>query len=202
MKTGWEVVSDFEAAIAEYTGAPLVVCTNSGTAALLLALEWEMANHGTCNVFLPKRTYISVPHAVHRAGFSVQWDAERFEGIYRLRPTNVWDCALRFTAGMYRRGSQMCVSFAAAKTLGIEQGGAILHDDEGADLWLRRMRFDGRTPGLHPSQETDMLVGHHCPMLPSIAAQGLLRLAHLPRSNADQVRNDYPDLSRFDCWRP
>jgi len=37
---------------------------------------------------------------------------------------------------------------------------------------------------------------------PSIAAQGLLRLHHLQRNNPDQVRTDYPDLSKFaDTWR-
>ena len=193
----YEVTRRFEHALGEYTGAPYVVCVNSCTAALLLACEW----HSETTIEIPKRTYISVPHSVVLAGHKVAWGAERFEGAYQLKPLPVWDCALRFTSRMYIHGQYQCISFAAAKILGIEQGGAILHDDPTFDVWARRMRFDGRTEGLHPSEEKDMLIGHHCLMLPSIAAQGLLRLHHMPKHNPDQVRDDYPDLSRFTVWR-
>ena len=97
---------------------------------------------------------------------------------------------------MYVAGQYQCVSFAAAKILGIEQGGAILHDNPEADVWFRRMRFDGRTEGVDPRDDTFDLVGHHCIMLPSISAQGLLRLHHLPKHNEDMPDYPYPDLSK------
>ena len=153
-------------------------------------------------VSIPKHTYVSVPNAIKLAGCFVVFRNEKWRGSYQLKPFPVWDCALRFTSGMYVAGQFQCVSFAAAKILGIEQGGAILHDDMQADVWFRRMRFDGRTEGVDPREDTFDLVGLHCIMLPSIAAQALLRLHHLPRHNPDQVRDDYPDLSRFaDTWR-
>lgn len=204
MQNPYTVTRDFEDAISEYTGAPYVVCVNSGTAALQLAIQWCA---GSANprpiVTIPRRTYVSVPNAVKLAGCSVAFRDENWQpGIYRLWPYPVWDCALRFTSGMYQAGQYMMVSFAAAKILGIEQGGAILHDNAEADAWFRRMRFDGRTEGVDPREDTFDLVGLHCIMLPSIAAQGLLRIHHCKRENADMPVYDYPDLSRFaDTWR-
>lgn len=201
MQNPYQVTRDFEQTIAEYTGAPYVVCVNSGTVALQLAVMWTMSGQGLSYVEIPRRTYVSVPNAISRAGYSVTWRDEDWHGIYQLWPVPVFDCALRFTSDMYRTGQFQCVSFAAAKILGIEQGGAILHDNAAADAWLRRMRFDGRTEGVDPMEDTFDLVALHCIMLPSIAAQGLLRLHHLPKHNADKVQT-YPDLSRFaETWR-
>jgi pseudaminic acid cytidylyltransferase len=54
----------------------------------------------------------------------------------------------------------ICVSFHWSKTLGeFRQGGAILHDNEEADAWLRRARFDGRTEGVAPKDDTSTLLG-------------------------------------------
>ena len=95
----------------------------------------------------------------------------------------------------------VCVSFHAAKTLGIEQGGAILHDNKEADAWLRRARFDGRTEGVAPKDDRFDMIGWHCYMNPSTAAQGLLRLHSLPRDNAPLPNDDYPDLSQMEIFR-
>ena len=195
----YEVTRRFEAALCEYTGAPFAVAVNSGTAALLLACQ---AFPGRTTVTVPARTYCSVPMAVIRAGHRVTMPEIAWRGAYRLDPLPVWDCARRFTSGMYRAGQVQCLSFATTKILGIEQGGAILHDGSPAlDRWFRRMRFDGRTEGVDPHAETFDLIGHHCIMLPSIAAQLLLKLHHLPRHNPDMGEHDYPDLSKQPAFR-
>ena len=150
--------------------------------------------HQARHITVPRRTYISVPLAVMHADAEILWDDEPWAGAYQLKPLPVWDCALRFTSGMYRAGQYQCVSFAAAKILGLEQGGAILHDNRDADLWFRRMRFDGRTPHTEVADDDISVLGYHFPMLPSTAAALNLRLHHLPRHNADQVR-EYPDAS-------
>ena len=207
----YQVTRDFEAALCDYTGARYAVAVNSCTAALLLCVEWHH-RYGRRNVVsIPRHTYCSVPQAILRAGSAVAWRDEDWRGAYQLQPLPVWDCARRFTSGMYDRVSQgayginsgqfMCVSFSAAKILGIEQGGAILHDDASADDWFRKMRFDGRTEGTLPAPDTVTLVGHHFIMLPSIAAQALLRLAHLPRDNPDMEDYPYPDLSQCGAFR-
>lgn len=194
----WGAVKEFEKALCQYTGARYAVAVSSCTAALQLALEWcdrhDISRPQTC-VSIPKRTYVSVPCAVRNAGCWVNWRDEDWKGVYQLKPYPVWDCALRFTSGMYAQGQFLCVSFAAAKILGAEQGGAILHDSTEADPWLRRMRYDGRNEGLQPAEDDFTVIGHHFPMIPSIAAELHLRLSHLPQDNADQIRT-YPDLSK------
>lgn len=204
MKNPYQVTRDFESALCEYTGAPYAVAVNSCTAALLLSLLWFRNGHFNrvgMEISIPKHTYVSVPMAIKNAGMKVVFREESWSGIYELFPLPIWDCARRFTSGMYRTEQFQCVSFAAAKILGIEQGGAILHDNPWADLWFRRMRFDGRTEGVDPREDHFDIVGHHCIMLPSIAAQGLLRLHHLPKNNPDMEDYPYPDLSKHPAFQ-
>lgn len=189
----FDVVRQFEAEVARYTGAPYCVAVNSCTMALLLACAWHQVNE----VSLPKLTYVGVPMSVIHAGGRVVFDDRDWQGSYSLNPYPIRDSARRFTSGMYREdccGFQ-CVSFHWSKILGIQQGGAILHDDPVADIWLRKARFDGRTEGVAPKDD-HFTLGWHCYMSPEIAAEGLVRLSFLPQHNADLPRSDYPDLSK------
>ena len=219
MSSPYQVTKDFEAALCAYTGAKYAVAVNSGTAALLLSVQWQIRDGRVVGedgivykitvtnnvpvyavVEIPRRTYVSVPCAILQAGARIAWRDEEWEGEYKLKPLPVWDSARRFTSGMYREGQFQCVSFAAAKILGAEQGGAILHDNAEADAWFRRMRFDGRTEGVDPLQDTFDLVGHHCIMIPSVAATLLVRLHHLHKYNADLPHYEYPDLSKHPAF--
>ena len=204
----YQVTESFERALCAYTAAPYAVAVNSGTAALLLAVQWasertrfEEDIYGRKPVEIPRRTYVSVPCAIKLAGCNVAWRDEEWTGEYQLKPLPVWDSARRFTAAMYRPHQMQCVSFAAAKILGAEQGGAILHDNKDADAWFRRMRFDGRTEGVNPLKDTFDLIGHHCLMIPSVAATLLVRLYHLPKHNADLPHYEYPDLSQHPAFK-
>jgi dTDP-4-amino-4,6-dideoxygalactose transaminase len=211
------VTKDFEKAIGEYTDAPYVVAVNSCTMALLLAVAWHIRQHRTIAegadrlayfeppwIEIPKRTYVSVPMSIIHAGGRPTFRDEDWVGSYRLNPLEVWDSARWFTSGMYG-GGMVCVSFHAAKTLGIEQGGAILLDDPEAEEWLRRARFDGRKEGVTPDDQAAWggftQVGWHCYMNPSTAAQGLLKLHSLPRHNAPLPNDDYPDLSQMEIFK-
>lgn len=200
----YQVTRDFEAALCEYTGARYAVAVNSCTAALQLSVRWCDRHDNPrpmTGITIPRHTYVSVPQAIIRAGCWVAWSENSWKGEYQLYPFPVWDCARRFTSGMYRMGEFQCVSFSASKILGMEQGGAILHDNELADPWFRRMRFDGRTEGVDPRDDIFEEVGEHCIMLPSVAAQGLLRLHHLPLVNEDLGDYPYPDLSRHKAFK-
>ena len=200
----YAVTEQLEDALCEYTGADYAVCVNSASAALTLAVKWHTpkAPGPLQGINIPRRTYVSVPCAILNAGpFWVTWRDEVWRGEYQLNPLPVWDSARRFTSGMYRKGQFQCVSFSTSKILGIEQGGAILHDNEEADAWFRKMRFDGRSEGVSPHEDTFDVVGHHCIMLPSIAAQLVLKLHHLPKYNEDLPRYDYPDLSKHKAFQ-
>jgi len=216
-----KVTVDFEQELCRYTGAPYAVAVNSCTMALLLAVAWHLRNSTTVDrilwrygskgdldvcarplIEIPKRTYISVPMSIIHAGGRPTFRDEGWEGSYQLRPLPVWDSARYFTGRMYVLGGEMiCVSFHASKTLGLEQGGAILHDNPEADEWLRRARFDGRTEGLAPKDDAFDQVAWHCYLNPSTAAQGILKLHSLPRHNAPLPNDDYPDLSQLEIFK-
>lgn len=216
MSNAFRVVRDFEAALCEYTGAPYAVTTTSCTMALLLAVSYHLQKNRWLAmeadmllrfperppVEIPKRTYVGVPMAIIHAGGRPTFRDEEWVGSYRLKPLPVWDCARIFTSGMWDRpGGMACVSFHWAKTLGIQQGGAILHDNAEADAWLRKARFDGRTDGVPPKQDVFNVLGWHAYMSPEVAAAGLVRLANLPRHNDPIPVDDYADLSEIELFR-
>jgi dTDP-4-amino-4,6-dideoxygalactose transaminase len=200
----FDVVRQFEAALCDYTGAKYAVTVNSCTMALLLAMAVHrkaIAKGFTDVVSLPKRTYVSVPMSVIHAGYEPTFRDEQWTGCYQIEPLPVWDFARRFTSGMFVPGQMQCVSFHWSKILGIQQGGAILHDNPYADEWLRRARFDGRREGVPPKDDDFDMIGWHCYMSPEIAAEGLVRLRFLPKRNADLPNDDYPDLSTMRIFR-
>ena len=195
----YQITADFERELCVYTGAPFAVAVNSCTAALQISVMW-CSDMYAVRIEIPKRTYVSVPNAIVNAGCKVVWRDEVWHGCYKLKPLQVWDCARRFTSGMYIHGQYQCVSFSTTKILGLEQGGAILHDNPDFDKWARQMRFDGRNEGVDQREDTFDMVGLHCIMLPSTAATLLLKLYHLPKHNDDMWDYPYPDLSRFKIW--
>lgn len=223
----FQVVRDFERALCEYTGAPYAVTTTSCTMALLLAVAWYLRAQPRAamqndpqtvyaiarpTVEIPKHTYVGVPYAIQEAGGRPTFRDENWgaRGFYRLWPLPIWDCARLFTGRMYTQcaegaechSNMLCVSFHWSKTLGIQQGGAILHDNPAADEWLRRARFDGRAEGVVPSKDTFPLSrAWHAYMSPETAAAGLVRLANLPRNNDPIPADDYPDLSEMAVFR-
>lgn len=212
----FKIVKDFENAVAEYTGAPYCVCVNSCTNALFLCLKYHYNNRLTgygyyndlvTDIEIPKYTYLSVPMQIKHAGYSVKFRDENWEGIYQLKPFNIWDAARRFRADMFIEyfenlnvNRYICVSFHWSKILGIQQGGAILHNDLEFDIWARKARFDGRTEGIKPKDDKPIL-GWHMYMSPEIAAEGLVRLMHLPKNNLDLPNDDYPDLSQLEIFK-
>jgi dTDP-4-amino-4,6-dideoxygalactose transaminase len=204
MADPFKVVRDFEAALCEYTGAKYAVTTNSCTMALLLAVAWHMRGleyDADRVVSIPKRTYVGVPQSIIHAGAKVEFRDEDWFGWYQLKPLPVWDSARLFTKDMYCTGKFFCVSFHATKILADTQGGAILHDDPGADAWLRRARFDGRTEGVPPIADKFDMVGWHCYMSPDVAARLTHKLATLPAHTPPLPNDNYPDLSLVEAFK-
>ena len=230
-----QVTKDFEKALCDFTGAPFAVTTTSCTMALQLAVAWHLhGKHGTDpytrpgglgesvdEVEIPRRTYCGVPMAIIHAGGWPTFRDDVWWGSYQLSPLPVWDSARWFTSGIWNKHETyqedvrspqgpalpfVCVSFHWSKTLGVQQGGAILHADPEADRWLRMARFDGRQEGVHPKDQKEWIIGHHAYMSPEVAAAGLVRLANLPRHNeplpwGPGTDSDYPDLSQLEIFR-
>ena len=185
-----QVTRDFEAAVAAYCGSRYAVAVNSCTAALLLCCAY----HEVDEVEIPARTYVGVAQSILNAGGRVKFRHEEWRGAYHLRPYPIVDAARRFTSSMHQRGMFTCISLHVSKICGVDQGGVILHDDPVADPVLRKMRFDGRTEGVHPKDD-DFCRGFHCYLSPSVAAQALWKLSTLPMHNCDLPNSDYSDLS-------
>lgn len=171
---------------------------------------------------IPKHTYVGVPMSIIHAGGWPCFREERWVGAYQLAPLPVIDSARWFTGDMYNWMAEniighapgkailgrgfICCSFHWKKTLGVEQGGVILHDDPEADAWLRRARFDGRSEGVNPKEDIFAHIGWHAYMSPETAAAGLVRLASLPKHNAPLpwgpgTDSDYPDLSTLEVFK-
>ena len=202
----YQVVKDFEKAIAEYTGAKYAIAVSSCTEALLLACAYrlkDISKEDLPIVSIPKHTYVGVPMSIIHAGGIIRFRDEEWVGLYELQPHNIWDAAKWLTSGMYKTVEELkknpivCISLHWAKTLSVGWGGVILHNDEEADTWMRRARFDGRTEGVHPSEDKFDQLGWHCIMSPAQAAEALTRLSFLPKHNNPIPADGYPDLSKF-----
>ncbi len=204
-----QVTRDFEAALCAYTGAKYAVTTTSCTMAIQIAAAYWRVHHGLKPmegaVGIPCNTYVGVPAALMNAGWRVQWRLgdlpEDWQGQYDIDPLLLYDSARRFTSGMFIPDAMQCVSFHWSKILGLSQGGAILHDDDDADAWLRRARFDGRTEGADPKTDQVQYPSWHAYLSPEVAAHGLMKLALLPKHNADLPRSDYPNLAHMEAFK-
>jgi dTDP-4-amino-4,6-dideoxygalactose transaminase len=193
MTNAHEVTRMFEKELCEYTGSKYAVAVTSCTAALLLACAYLKIKEVT----IPNRTYVSVPMSIIHAGGTVSFEDKDWFGHYQLKPYPIYDYARQFTSGMYEAGQYQCVSFHTTKVLGDTQGGAILHDSDEADQWLRRMRFDGRAENIPPNKDTFPILGYHCYLSPDVSARLLWKFSSLPKYNHPLMNDDYPDLSKF-----
>lgn len=204
----YKVTEEFEKALCDYTGSPYAVTLDNQSNALFLCLMYEKIKDQT--ITIPSRTYPSVPCEIIHAGGKVNFekvDGTTIKGAYQLKPTKVWDSALRFTANMYIPKTHMCVSFTGPyKHLKLSKGGAILTDDYSAMLWFKRARFSGRRECSYHEDNFDML-GWNFYMMPELAARGLLLMNQFYNSsdgskkNLPDVEHSYPDLSKFDIYK-
>lgn len=190
------ITKQFEREIAAYCGSRYAVSTTSCTSAILLCCLYHKANI----VEIPKFTYCGVAQSILNAGGKVTFRDEDWSGIYQLKNYNIYDAARRMTKNMYIPGSMMCLSLHISKILGVDQGGVILLDNQEAYEELKKMRFDGRSEGVHPKDD-NIVRGHHCYLSPTVSAQALWRLSILPDVNPDIPLDDYPDLSKLKVFK-
>ena len=211
MKNVYDITNEFERRLGEYTGAPYVVTVDNQSNALFLSLYYE--NHVNKSIkadkiIIPNRTYPSVPCEIIHAGLKVKFrqvKGKTIKGSYNLEGTNVWDSALSFTTGMYKKGTHMCVSFTGPfKHFKLSKGGAILTDNLEAYLWFRRARYSGRRECSYHDDNLDML-GWNFYMMPELAARGLLLMGQFYNGEGNPKHNEdlelpYPDLSKFPVY--
>jgi dTDP-4-amino-4,6-dideoxygalactose transaminase len=208
MVTGvYKITDQFEQELCRYTGASYAITLDNMSNALFLGLMHEKVKD--LEITIPARTYPSVPCEIIHAGGKVKFESvtgKTIKGAYQLKPTKVWDSALRFTANMYMPGTHMCVSFTGPyKHFKLSKGGAILTDDHDAYLWFKRARYSGRRECSYHDDNFDML-GWNFYMMPELAARGLLLMNQFYGIDGNKKQNEdlelpYPDLSNFEIYK-
>ena len=195
-----QVVEIFEQKMAEFSGSKYAVAVDCDTHGIFLVLKY--LNNPT-KISIPKFTYMSVPMAIHHAGYEFEFDDREWEGIYQLEPLNIWDGAGRYQKGMFVGDDNFQIlSFQAKKRLPIGRGGMILTNDETAYKWLKKMCYDGRD--LNKSQMDDDIteMGYHMYMTPEDAARGILIMDKLPESTEDSYSwRSYKDLTKNSVFK-
>lgn len=206
MKNVYDITDEFEREVAKYTGAKYTVAVDSMSNALFLSLMYEDVKGQ--EITIPNRTYPSVPCEIIHAGGMVNFEkvkGKTITGAYQLKPTNVYDSALRFTADMYIPKTHMCVSFTGPyKHFKLSKGGAILTDDPTAYRWFKRARYSGRRECSYHDDNLDM-IGWNFYMMPELAARGLLLMGQFYNIDGTKKHNEdltlpYPDLSKFKVY--
>jgi len=194
------VTAEFESEIAKYTGAPYCVCVDNESNAISMALTYYGIYR--LQIYIPSHTYPSIPSEIIMAGGFVEFEdsPEYLTGEYRLKPTNVWDSALRFTADMYRPGQFQCLSFTGQhKHLKTVKGGAILTDSKDAYKWFKRFRFSGRGECSYHDDTFEMCgKNYYMPhVLAAIGLQMIQGFYNLDGSKKvmEDISLPYPDLS-------
>lgn len=191
------VVDEFEKTIASWAGSKYAVAVESGTAAIFLSCLYK----GVGETTIPKYTYPSVPCSIINAGGTVKFEDIKWEGVYQLKPYEIFDGALRFKKDMYEGGLH-CLSFHMKKHLPIGRGGMILTDSKEAYLWLKRARFDGRREVPLEDDTFDML-GWNMYMTPEQAVRGLQLFSTIDQKGFKDLKRDdqgYPDLSKYKIY--
>lgn len=188
----FQILFDFESALAEYTGAPYVVVTDGGTHAIELCMRYDMVSFCEFSAF----TYLSIPQLMNQLVISYHYRPEYWTtaGEYRFHNTRIWDSARRLERNMYRKGQLQCLSFGHGKPLQLGKAGAILLDNEQDYQALSCMRSDGRDLRIAPWQDQEVIYQgfHYCPTLETCAA-GIVGIHHITQGITQQ---EYPDLRK------
>ena len=185
---GFEKITEFEQALAEFTGAPYAVMTDCCTHAIELCLRHDRHTR----VLFPAHTYLSIPMTMHKLGISYELTDKTWIGEYQFIGTRIWDSARRLQEGMYRPGQLQCLSFGYSKPLEIGRGGAVLTDDVEVYRTLKQQCYDGRDLSISPWQDQKVFkVGYHYKPTIEEAVIGLEKLGMV-----DQTPKyfEYPDL--------
>jgi dTDP-4-amino-4,6-dideoxygalactose transaminase len=191
----FKALFDFEAALAEYTGAPYVVLTDGCTHALELCFRHDQVNHTQFTAY----TYLSVPMLMHHLDVEYELVDESWVGEYSFLNTRIWDSARRLERNMYRPGQMQCLSFGWTKPLQLGKAGAILLDDREAYKKFSRQRADGRDLHVPWETETDLILGYHyCPTL-ELCARGLELLPTIEPKSQPGVYPDCRNISIKHC---
>jgi len=186
----FKVISDFEKELAKFFGSPYAVATDCCTHGIELCLRYENVK----SIFVPKRTYVSIPMLANKLNIQLIWKDEDWKDYYYLTD-NIIDAAVLWKRNSYIPRTYMSISFQFRKHLSLGRGGVILTDNKQAALELKKMSYDGRHPDYSWSTQNIKTIGYHYYMTPEIAQNGLNKLENAITTKPKQwTVNDWPDL--------
>ena len=190
-------IKDFESALADFTGAPYCVTTDSCTHAIEIALR---LSHDGSPVSFPARTYLSVLMTMHTLGIHYTLEDVAWKECYQFKGSQIWDCARLCKENMYQAGTIQCLSFGRTKPLQVNRGGCILTDDPELYQRASQMRYDGRdifqfSVGTEHSwsSQKHFEIGYHYYMRPEDCVTGLNLLSQGQFVQQIDKHYNYPD---------
>lgn len=193
----FDTVRDFENKIAEYFGSPYAVAVDCCTHGLELCLRLEDCKE----IFVPKRTYLSVPMLANKLNLQLKWKEEDWKDYYYLTD-NIIDAAVLWERNSYISNTFMCVSFQFKKHLSLGRGGIILLDDKKKHYILKKMSYDGRAPDEPWAQQDIDTMGYHYYMTPETAQLGLEKLPHAIKTEPRKWKiTDWADLTQMKIFK-
>lgn len=209
-----DVVDIFEEKVAKFAGSKYAVSVDCCSHGLFLSLKYlesiselpEGINPVTFKrdeITIPSRTYVSAPMQINQAGYTVKFEDIEWSGIYQLKPTRIWDGAVRWTKDMYVGNNALqVVSFQIKKRIPIGKGGIILTDDRKAYEWLKLARYDGRDMSVPYTDENHILMmGYHMYMTPEDAARGIILMDEVNKYTEEHEDSggylNYTDVSQL-----
>ncbi len=193
----FELVGSFEKEIAEFFGSKHAVAVDCCTHAIELCLYLEQ----TKKIFVPKRTYISVPLLSKKLNINLEWNEIEWKNFYYLTP-EIIDAAVLWQRNSYINNTYMCVSFQFKKHLSLGRGGAILLNNKKKYLELKKMSYDGRLPNIPWAKQNINTMGYHYYMTPETASIGLKKLFVAKNTEPKNWSFlDYPDVSKMKVFR-
>lgn len=192
----FEIITEFEQAIAEFFGSPYAVAVDSCTHGIELCLRYTKET----KISVPKRTYLSVPFLAEKMGLEREWRDEEWEDYYTLNYGNkrIIDAAVLWRKDSYIPNTFMCLSFQYQKHLSLGRGGVILLDNEEDFIALKKMSYDGRLPNIPWREQNIDTVGFHYYMTPETAKLGLEKIKNaIDTTPKKWLVTDWPDLTEM-----
>ncbi|WP_269623835.1 DegT/DnrJ/EryC1/StrS family aminotransferase [Prochlorococcus marinus] len=193
----FKVVEDFEKAIADFYNAPYAIATDSCTHSIELCLRLKQVK----NITIPNRTYLSIAFLPAKLNLKWSWDNAEWLNYYYLGNTNIIDAAVYWKKGGYIENTFMCLSFQFQKHLSLGRGGMILCDNPESHRSLKKMSYDGRSPGIPWREQKIDTIGYHYYMTPETASLGLNKLNEAKQKHPRQwAWEEWPDLSKLEVF--
>ncbi|GJQ43729.1 MAG: hypothetical protein JETCAE03_32270 [Ignavibacteriaceae bacterium] len=209
-KQDFTVVTEFENKVAEFFGAKYGVAVDSCTHGIELCLRYFDVKE----IFIPKRTYISVPMLAHKLNIKLHWEDYRWQDLYRITADADVDYAIYDAATLWGKNYyNLCnkldgyncflnISFQYQKHLNLGRGGMILTNDKEAAIQLKKMSYDGRLPNIPWRYQDIDTIGYHYYMTPETAKLGLDKLQEAIETKPRQwTIEDWPDISKMKVFK-